>query len=257
VTTSDAAIRRRRAARVVEKLQAAYGTPDLQNKADPLDELVFIILSQMTTQPSYYRVYDRLRAACATWEDLLAMPAPRLRVLIRDAGLSQQKAPRLRSIMRRLRHDFGRATLEPLALMGTRSAEAYLTSLPGVGVKTAKCVLLFSLGREVLPVDTHVARVGRRLGLVDESVTGSQIHGALEAVVAPGDRHGFHLTAIAHGRAVCLPLRPRCATCLLRRLCPTGIRHRADAPAAAPTSTSDQPLASRRPPHRRPRARPR
>lgn len=211
---------RRRAHRAASLLAGAYGSPRHGNKGDPLDELVFIVLSQMTTAPSFGRVYDRLKAATGGWARVRRMPLRRLKSLIKDAGLSHQKAPRIKAILKKLEADFGRPSLGPLRRMDDAAAERYLTALPGVGVKTAKCVMMYSLGREVLPVDTHVWRVARRLGLVGGAVPYLRVHGALEVVVAPGDRYAFHVNALSHGRAVCTALRPKCRACPLRALCP-------------------------------------
>src|SRR5262249_32295623 len=129
-----------RARHVVRVLEKRYGSPRLNNKDDPLDELVFILLSQMTTGPSYERVFDRLKKALQTWDRLLSTDVSEVKALIADAGLSSQKAPRLVTIARRLQEDFGAVTLAPLIDQADDAAEQYLTSLPGVGVKTAKCV---------------------------------------------------------------------------------------------------------------------
>jgi endonuclease III len=211
---------RRRAHRAASLLAGTYGSPRHGNKIDPLDELVFIVLSQMTTAPSFGRVYDRLRSATGGWTRVRQMPLRRLKSLIKDAGLSHQKAPRIKAILRKLEGDFGRPSLGPLRRMDDAAAERYLTELPGVGVKTAKCVMMYSLGRKVLPVDTHVWRVARRLGLVGDSVPYTRVHGEMEAVVSPRDRYIFHVNALSHGRAVCTALRPKCQVCPLRMLCP-------------------------------------
>jgi len=210
---------RRKAHRIAVSLSSAYGSPRHGNKDDPFEELVFIVLSQVTTHHSYGRVFDRLRGAVASWNELLVMPLRRLKALIKDAGLSGQKAPRLKAIARRLTADFGQVTLDPLQEMSDEDAEKYLTSLPGVGVKSARCVLMYAFGRELLPVDTHVWRVARRLGLLPHDLPYGRVHNALEDAVAPADRYAIHVNAIAHGRRVCLPLRPRCGECCLRRAC--------------------------------------
>jgi endonuclease III len=216
---------RRRARRVAQILHATYGSPRHGNKGDALDELVFILLSQMTTGPSFNRVYDRIKAAYPTWDPFLDMPLALLKPSIKDAGLSGQKAPRLQAIFRQLKQDFGAISLQALTIMSAAEAERYLTALPGVGIKTAKCVLMYSLGRQVLPVDTHVLRVTRRLGLVGEDVPYTKVHEALEEVVPPSARYSLHVNGVAHGRAVCLALRPRCGVCPLRRACPYRLAH--------------------------------
>lgn len=211
---------RRRAHAVTLLLAATYGSPTHNNKPDPLDELVYIVLSQMTTQPSVSRVFDRFNRRVGSWERLLSMPTASVARMIHDAGLSSQKAPRIQAIMRRLQHDFGRVSLDELRGMSDEAAIEYLCSLPGVGPKTARCVMMYSLGRSVLPVDTHVSRVSRRLGLLPAGAPSGGAHEILESVVAPGDRYDYHVNALAHGRSVCLSGRPRCDGCPISRLCP-------------------------------------
>lgn len=217
----DRAGRRRRAHAVVQRLTAAFGLPRLNNKSAALDELVFIVLSQMTTGPSYERVYERLKAALPNWASLIRTPQRRLIRLIRDAGLSGQKAPRLKAIARKLESDFGSVTLDPLDGMPDDDAERYLCTLPGIGAKSAKCILMYSMGRSVLPVDTHVARVARRLALVSPATRLEKIHRALEVVVRPSDRYAFHVTAVTLGRRFCRSVAPRCVVCPIASLCPS------------------------------------
>lgn len=212
-----------------------YGSPRLNNKDDPLDELVFILLSQMTTGPSYERVFDRLKVEIPEWKHLLSMELEVLAGLISDAGLSNQKAPRLLALARELDARFGAVTLEPLRELSDEDAEAVLTSLPGVGVKTAKCVLMYAFGRDVLPVDTHVERVSRRLALVPMT-SASRFAAALEAGVPPDCRYDYHVNALAHGRAVCRPLRPRCDVCPLSDLCPSADSTRMQTTTQSPSS---------------------
>lgn len=204
---------------VVQRLGRIYPSVDLGNKQDPLDELVFIILSQMTTSVSYIRVFDRLKARFPRWDALADARVSCVRRVIKDAGLSGQKAPRLKRIMRRLRSDFGKATLMPLATLDDKAATEYLLSLPGVGLKTAKCVLMYSLGRKVLPIDTHVARVAWRLGLLERPAQDAAAHDHLEGNVRKADRHRFHVLAVVHGRNVCTHTRPACVQCPLLSVC--------------------------------------
>ncbi len=212
-------------------LQERYGSPRLNNKDDPLDELVFILLSQMTTGPSYERVFDRLKQTLKTWDSLLSTDMTEIKALIAAAGLSNQKAPRLVAIARRLHEDFGVVPLAPLAGYTDDAAEHYLTSLPGVGVKTAKCVMMYALSREVLPVDTHVERVSRRVGLLPPGTSRQHVHRVLEGVVQPALRYSFHVNAVAHGREVCRARAPCCPDCPLIRICETSVasRHRRSA----------------------------
>jgi endonuclease-3 len=201
-------------------LHKEYGSPRHGNKNNPLNELVFIILSLMTTHHSFNRVYAHLKQQVPTWQKLLNIRILTLSNIIKDGGLSAQKAKNLIQIMKALKARFGRVTLAPLKKMDTHTAEVFLLSLPGVGIKTAKCVLMYSLNREVLPVDTHVWRISKRLELVDESVTYGNVHEKLEECVLPADRYSFHVNAITHGREICIPLKPRCTECCLNRICP-------------------------------------
>jgi len=211
-------------------LKERYGSPRLNNKDDPLDELFFILLSQMTTGPSYERVFARLKASVPDWQALLAIPVDELTALIADAGLANQKAPRMVAIAGALTERFGRVTLDPLRSMDDGEAETLLTSLPGVGVKTAKCVLMYSLGRALLPVDTHVARVSRRLGLAD-ALSDRAFAAAVEGAVPPDCRYDYHVNALQHGRDVCRALRPRCPECPIRSLCPSAGEYQAQTSA--------------------------
>ena len=156
--------RRKRGRRCVELLRRRYGSPSLNNKDDALDELVFIILSQMTTSPSYERVYGRLKAAMPRWRSLTDISTVDLRSLIADAGLAGQRALRLKRIAARLVEDFGEVSLSAVTQWDNDAVQRYLTSLPGVGVKTAKCVMMYSLGRQVLPVDTPHGACGLPAG---------------------------------------------------------------------------------------------
>lgn len=175
----------------------------------------------MTTAPSYQRVFDRLKAEVPEWGLLIETSDERLRELIADAGLSNQRADRLKRIVERLLHDFGEVSLAGLDGWDDDRVQEYLTFLPGVGVKTAKCVMMYTMGREVLPVDTHTARVAVRLGLVSAG-NATSIDRDLSTVVRADRRFDFHVNAVAHGRATCRALRPRCHDCVLSSFCPVG-----------------------------------
>ena len=175
----------------------------------------------MTTSPSYERVFDRLKRAMPQWQALIETPTSHLASLISDAGLSGQRAHRLKQIADRLVQDFGEVSLAELANYDDEATQQYLTSLPGVGVKTAKCVMMYSLGRQVLPVDTHTARVATRLGLVPEG-NAVVIDRELSVVVPPMLRFDFHVNAVSHGRAVCRAIKPQCGECVLSSMCPVG-----------------------------------
>jgi endonuclease-3 len=145
-----------------------------------------------------------------------------VRDAIRSAGLAEVRAPRLLAILRRLQADRGELSLDFLARETVPAAQRYLESLPGVGPKTAACVLLFAFGRAVFPVDTHVARIARRLGWAPDRASPEAIQALLGPRVPPSLRYALHVNLIAHGRATCRARNPRCPGCPILRLCPTG-----------------------------------
>lgn len=218
-------IRKKRAAASIALLKACYHSPHLNNKSDPFDELVFILLSQMTNSNSYERVYDLLKSEIPDWQLLIDMPVSKLEDLVFDAGLFRHRATRLKLIATRLAEDFGIVTLDPLIEYDTERAQNYLMSLPGIGVKSAKCILMYSLGRKVLPVDTHTARIAYRLGLVSTNLH-PIVDKELSVVVPPQLRFDCHVNSIAHGRAVCVARKPSCNLCVLFSLCQS--EHKAD-----------------------------
>lgn len=147
-------------------------------------------------------------------------PQKEIEDAVRVAGLAGQKSRAIKAALTHLAEEHGTPTLDHLDALSDGEALAYLTGFEGVGVKTAACVLCFSLRRPVLPVDTHVLRVTRRLGWVGEKTGAARAHGELEDRVSPGDRFALHLLLIALGRAVCRARAPRCARCPLEELCP-------------------------------------
>lgn len=192
-----------------------WGRLPLGNRRDPLDELIFILLTTMT-QYGAAEAFRRVKAEFTPWRRLLEPGAEeRLKALIAPLGLSNQKAPRAVGVARRLEADLGRVSLAPLRQMSDEEAEAYLTSLPGVGVKVARCVLMYSLGRASCPVDTHVHRVARRTGLVASDVNYLRSHEAIHDAVPRDIRYGIHVAFVGLGRGVCRARRPDCDQCPL------------------------------------------
>jgi len=151
---------------------------------------------------------------------------PAVRRAIRSAGLAGIRAPRIIEILRRIETEQGELSLDLLWRAPVSEARAYLESLPGVGPKTASCVLLFDCGRPVFPVDTHVARITRRLGWVSAKASPEGIQSILEPLIPPRLRYGLHVNMIAHGRQLCRPQRARCDLCPVRPHCPAGQRPR-------------------------------
>jgi len=186
---------------------------------DPLSELISTILSQNTSDVNRDRAWERLKDRFPTWESVLAADPAELAEAIRPGGLADIKAPRIQEALRAIKRERGEFTLDFLADMDAHEAKRWLTSLNGVGPKTAAIVLLFSLGKPAFPVDTHVHRVSRRLGLIAPKTSREKAHDVLEELLPPEIYFTFHLNLIAHGREVCKSQQPRCTACVLREHC--------------------------------------
>ena len=186
---------------------------------DPLSVLISAILSQNTSDVNRDQAWRRLKERFSTWEDVLTANPTDIAEAIRPGGLADIKAPRILEILRTIKRERGELTLDFLAEMEVDEAKRWLISLNGVGPKTAAIVLLFALGKPAFPVDTHVHRVSRRLGLIGPKTSREQAHEILEALLPPEIYYTFHLNLIAHGRQVCKSQQPRCAACTLREHC--------------------------------------
>jgi endonuclease III len=207
---------------IARRLAKRFGPLEPPRRWDPMEELILTVLSQNTSDVNSDRAFAAMRRAWPTWEGLSAADPEDLAAVIKPGGLSNIKAPRILAILAEV-HERERGSLD-LGWMHdapTPRVSAYLTSLPGVGPKTAACVLAFSLGRPALPVDTHVFRVARRLGCLDERADAARAHGIMESLVPPRLRIPMHVGLIRLGREVCRPGRPRCEACPLADLCPT------------------------------------
>lgn len=209
---------RRKAEKIDRALEAYYGVP-ARWRLDPLSELILTVLSQNTSDINSWRAFERLRERFPTWEAVRDAPVEAVREAIRPAGLSAQKAPRIQRILQRITEERGELSLDFLAEWPVEEAKAWLRRLDGVGPKTAAIVLLFSLNRPAFPVDTHVHRVGTRLGLIPEGMSAEKAHDWMEALIPPERYLPFHLLLIRHGREICKAQRPRCELCPVRRWC--------------------------------------
>ena len=207
---------RRRVLAIRDRLRAIYGRPVNEPHGHPIAELVRTVLSQNTNDRNRDVAYERLRERFGTWEEVRDAPTEEVEAAIKPGGLSATKAPRIQEILDRLGDH---PDLDWLAEADREQALSYLTALPGVGRKTAACVLIFALGRPEIPVDTHVHRVGGRLGLFRENAPFDEAHDEMLAVTPSEDAYELHINLIRHGRAICRP-RPRCGDCALRRMCP-------------------------------------
>jgi endonuclease III len=193
-----------------------YGRPRNRPHREPVEELVRTVLSQNTNDRNRDVAYDRLRERFPSWEAVRDAPHEEVIEAIRPGGLAQQKGPRIQQILGELGDPI---ELDWLAEAPRAEAIDYLTGLPGVGRKTAACVQIFSFGRPEIPVDTHVYRVGKRLGLISPDASLERAHDEMLAITDPDDAYELHMNLIRHGREICRPI-PRCELCGLRRMCP-------------------------------------
>lgn len=203
------------------RLRRAFGPLDPPRRWDPLDELILTILSQNTNDVNRDRAWAALRDRYRSWEALAAARAADVAGAIKVGGLSNVKAPRILSVLREIREREGGFDLGWMGEGSDQEVTEYLTSLPGVGPKTAACVLAFSLGRPALPVDTHVHRVATRLGFMAPGTPATKAHALMAEAVPPKLRVAMHVGLIRLGREICKAGRPRCEVCPLQDLCPT------------------------------------
>lgn len=219
---------------VLELLRSAYTFDYLGNLDDPLDELVYIVLSTRTRFSVFQQTFRELRERFTSWEEVLTADHNELEEVLAPAGLSRKKAGWLKETLSEIKRMEGKVSLECLASMDDTQAEDYLTALPGVGLKTARCVLMYSLGREVFPVDANVRRLLERLRIVPPHVHYYYIHDLAQDQVPPRLRRDFHIYSVLHGVTTCTPKKPKCAECILAHLCPFPGAETPDLPSGPP-----------------------
>jgi endonuclease-3 len=207
---------RRKLRAVRDRLRGYYGRPRNTPHHAPLDELVLTILSQNTNDRNRDVAYTRLRERFASWGQVEAAPTREIEEAIRPGGISKVKSRRIQEVLR------SAGSIDWLRDAPRERALEFLQALPGVGRKTAACVLLFSYDRPELPVDTHVYRVSSRLGLIAPKASFERAHDTLQALTDPEDVYELHVNMLRHGRRLCRPQRPLCPECPLLRLCPYG-----------------------------------
>lgn len=204
---------------IIKRLKNRYGNPPVFKRSPPIDELVKTVLSQNTTDLNSLKAFDVLKSHFKSWDSLLRADAGQIAGLIRHAGLANIKANRIKGILAEIKRREGRLDLSFLAKMKLEESLDYLKSLKGVGPKTAACVMLFSFGRPAMPVDTHIFRVTRRLGIINESIGIEEAHRVLSGIVPKHLIYDFHLGIIEHGRRTCKAQNPGCGACVLYSLC--------------------------------------
>jgi endonuclease-3 len=200
-------------------LRSVYGEPAWQPGLDPVAELVNTILSQATSDINRDKGFAALQQRFSSWEEVMNADLAVIIETIRPAGLANQKGPRIQAALRTICTRRGTMDLNFLADLPLNEAKAWLTSIEGVGPKTAAIVLLFTFNRPVFPVDTHVHRISQRVGLIETNVTADKAHDLLENAGDPTTFYPLHLNLIRHGREVCQARQPRCAICILSAIC--------------------------------------
>jgi endonuclease III len=235
----------RRVRAIRDRLRLVYGIPRAQPHGHPIAELILTVLSQSTSDRNRDVAYLALRERFPhdTWAEIRDAPVDEIEEAIRPGGISKIKSARIKSILRAVTDTGppdhspaahsgeagsaaggereGELSLDWLRDLSVPEAQAYLTSLPGVGRKTAACVLLFALGMRDIPVDTHVSRVGTRLGMFRPGAPFEELHDTMLAITPPGEELELHLNMLRHGRRTCHARRPACRDCALRRMCPS------------------------------------
>jgi endonuclease-3 len=214
--------------RIRERLREVYGIPLMRPHGDPIAELILTVLSQSTNDRNRDVAYLRLRERFASWEQVREAPLAEVEEAIRPGGISKVKSARIQAILRAISDDPREAGCDPgelsldwLARVPTAQARDYLVSLPGVGRKTAACVLLFAYGLHDVPVDTHVSRVGMRLRLLRPGAPFEELHDQMLALTPPGQELELHVNLLRHGRRTCHARSPACGECALARMCPS------------------------------------
>ncbi|WP_354673124.1 endonuclease III domain-containing protein [Capsulimonas corticalis] len=196
----------------------SYGKPRHGNPDNPVDDLIYIILSNRTRIETACTVLENLARIFSCWEDVSPESRETIREIIRPAGLSGIKSLQIVSVLGQLKTDFGECSLDKLRTLPIIEVENYLTSLAGVSLKVAKCVMMYTMDFQVLPVDVHVHRIATRLGWIARK-RADQSHEDLEELVPKEFRYSFHVDCVAHGVQLCHSRAPNCELCPIRSHC--------------------------------------
>jgi endonuclease-3 len=205
--------------RILYLLEREYGIPQEKRRTDPLDVLIQTILSQNTNDRNRDRAYQRLKTQFPHWEDVLRARARTVIQAIRPGGLAEQKARRIKETLRWIKNREGEMSLAFLKKMDSDEIKKAIGDLKGIGPKTVHCLLLFGMGREAFPVDTHILRVGKRLGFIPEGMSAEKAHQWMVPLIPNKKSLSLHLNLIRFGREICKAKSPQCEICFLSREC--------------------------------------
>ncbi len=206
---------------IFEKLELEYGPIEWQPRYNALDELIFTVLTQHTSDLNAERAFKELQKRIPTWIEVIEADVKEIARAIQSGGLANQKSVRIQRILNDILERHGALELEFLKDFELDEARVWLTALPGVGPKTAAVVMAFALGMPAMPVDTHIHRVSGRVGLIRAGTSADDAHVVLEKIVQPEDRFNLHVLLITHGRQLCKARRPLCDRCPLAGRCPS------------------------------------
>ncbi len=205
-----------------QNLEAAYGVPRNERGDDPLEELIGTILSQATTNQNSHRTFANLKKAFKDWEVVRRAKPEKIEAAIKLGGLAQVKSVTIKNILNEIKTRTGKLDLSFLRTASVQDARAFLLSLKGVGPKTVGCVLLFACKRAMFPMDTHILRICRRMGLIPAKCSDAEAHRQMEPLIPNGKHYSLHINMILHGRRVCHPRKPACEKCCLVEHCEFG-----------------------------------
>jgi endonuclease-3 len=222
LSPSELSEKRRSVRHIIQNLEATYGAPVNDSPDDPLSELVLTILSQATTDTNSRRAFDDLRRRFPDWESARRARPSAIAAAIKSGGLANAKSVVIKNALNEIKKRRGELNLSFLQTATIEDGREFLTSLAGVGPKTAACVLLFSCNKEVFPMDTHILRITKRLGLVPQKFNDEQSHRLMAKLIPPKMHYSLHVNLIKHGRRICRPQNPKCDNCSLIDHCDYG-----------------------------------
>ena len=207
----------------VQNLESTFGEPKLSRKSDPLAMLGNIILSQATSDANSHRTFSNLKAAFKNWDAVLAADESAIADVIRLGGLANQKARVIKDLLGQIKETHGKLSLKFVEKMPDDAARDFLTKFRGVGPKTVACTLLFASHKEVFPLDTHIFRILKRMGVLPEKISDTNAHRLLDELVPHGKFYSLHVNLIRLGKQICRPREPLCEQCPLIEYCDYGL----------------------------------
>ncbi len=208
---------------IVLNLENTFGEPKLSPKSDPLAMLIKIILSQATTGTNSRRTFQNLKDKFGNWENVLNADEKEIADVIRLGGLADQKAKVIKDLLVQVKEEHGSLSLEFVEKMSNEEARKFLQNFRGIGPKTAACTLLFASHKEIFPLDTHIFRIFKRMGILPEKVTDKKAHLLLNELVLKGKFYSLHVNLIRLGKQICRPQNPKCEECPLVEYCDYGL----------------------------------